>query len=166
MVICGFVSYTNTLIDSKFTEGCAQGQVAKRECRTDLSSFFKEETRESCGGHCCCSVAQSCLTFCCRPHGLQHTRPPCSPLSSGVYSNSCPLTWWCHPVISSSVAPFSFCLQSFLASGFFSNESALCIRWPKYWSFSNSPSNEYSGWLPLLLTCLIFAVQGALKSLL
>ena len=64
MVIRGCVSYTNTLIDSKFTEGCAQGQVAKRECRTDLNFFFKEETRQSWGGSCCCSVARLCLTFC------------------------------------------------------------------------------------------------------
>ena len=64
MVIRVCVSYTNTLIDSKFTEGCAQGQVAKRECRTDLNFFFKEETRQSWGGSCCCSVARLCLTFC------------------------------------------------------------------------------------------------------
>ena len=54
-----------------------------------------------------------------RPHGLQHTRPPCPSTTPGVYSNSCPLSWWCHPTISSSVGPFSFCLQSFPASGSF-----------------------------------------------
>ena len=54
-----------------------------------------------------------------RPHGLQLTRPPCPSPSSGVYSNSCPLNWWCHPTISSSVIPFSSYLQSFPASGFF-----------------------------------------------
>ena len=54
-----------------------------------------------------------------RPHGLQHARAPCSPPTPGVYSNSCPLSWWCHPTISSSVIPFSFCLQSFPASGSF-----------------------------------------------
>ena len=53
------------------------------------------------------------------PHGLQHTRPPCSSPIPGVYSNSCPLSWWCYPTISSSVVPFSFCLQSFPASGSF-----------------------------------------------
>ena len=51
------------------------------------------------------------------PHGLQHARPPCP--TPGVYSNSCPLSQWCHPIISSSVVPFSSCLQSFPASGFF-----------------------------------------------
>ena len=53
------------------------------------------------------------------PHGLQHTRPLCPSPTPGIYSNSCPLSWWCHPTISSSVVPFSSCLQSFLASGSF-----------------------------------------------
>ena len=51
-----------------------------------------------------------------RPHGLQHTRPPCPSPTPGVYSNSCPVSRWCHPTISSSVVPFSSCLQSFPAS--------------------------------------------------
>ena len=50
------------------------------------------------------------------PHGLQYARSPCPSPTSRVYSNSCPLSRWCHPTISSSVIPFSFCLQSFLAS--------------------------------------------------
>ena len=63
------------------------------------------------------SVAQSCPTL--WPHGLQHTRPPCPSPTPRVYSNSCPLSRWCHPSISSSVIPFSSCLQSFPASGSF-----------------------------------------------
>ena len=62
-----------------------------------------------------CSVVSDSL----RPHGLQHTRPPCLSPTSGVYSNSCPLSQWCHPTISSSVVPFSSCLQSSPASGSF-----------------------------------------------
>ena len=54
-----------------------------------------------------------------RPHGLQHARPPCPSPTPRVYSNSCPLRWWSHPAISSSVVPFSSCLQSFPASGSF-----------------------------------------------
>ena len=54
-----------------------------------------------------------------RPHGLQHARLPCPSPISRAYSNSCPLSWWCHPTISSSVIPFSSCLQSFPASGSF-----------------------------------------------
>ena len=54
-----------------------------------------------------------------QPHGLQHTKPPCPWASPRVYSNSCPLSQWCHPTILSSVVPFSSCLQSFPASGSF-----------------------------------------------
>ena len=64
------------------------------------------------------SVIQSCPTLC-NPHGLQHARPPCPSPTPRVYSNSCPLSPWCHPAISSSVIPFSSCLQSFPASGSF-----------------------------------------------
>ena len=72
-------------------------------------------------------------------------RFPCPSLSPPVCSNPCPLSQWCHPTISSSVAPLSSCPQSFPASGSFPNESALHIMWPKYWSFgfSISPSNEF-----------------------
>ena len=81
------------------------------------------------------------------PRGLQHTRLPCPSPSPGACSNSYPLSQWCHPTISSSVIPFSFCLLSFPPSEPFSNEPTLHIRWLKYWgfSFSISPSNEYSG---------------------
>ena len=65
-------------------------------------------------GWICCSVANSL-----RPHGLLHTRLPCPSPSPRACSNSSPLSWWCHPTISSSVVPFSFHLQSFLASGSF-----------------------------------------------
>ena len=55
-----------------------------------------------------------------QPHELQHAGPPCRPSPApGAYSNSCPLSWWCHPTISSSVIPFSSCLQSFPTSGSF-----------------------------------------------
>ena len=60
------------------------------------------------------SVAQPCPTL--RPHELQHARPPCTSPTPWVYPNSCPLSRWCHPTISSSVIPFSSCLQSFPAS--------------------------------------------------
>ena len=63
------------------------------------------------------SVTQSCLIL--LSHELQHTRPPCPWPTPWVYSNSCPLSRWCHPTISSSVVPFSSCIQSFPASGTF-----------------------------------------------
>ena len=112
------------------------------------------------------SLTQSCPTM--RSHGLQHTRLPCASPTPRACSNSYPSNQWCHSTTSSSVIPFSSCLQSFPASGS-SNESVFRIRCSKYWSFcfSISPSNEYSGlisfrtdWLDLL------EVQGILKSLL
>ena len=102
-----------------------------------------------------------------RPHRLQLARLPCPSLSPRACSNSGPLSWWCHPTISSSVIPFSSCLQSFPMSG--SYESALLIRWPKYWSFSFSisPSNEYSGLISFRTDQFdLLAVQGTLKSFL
>ena len=54
-----------------------------------------------------------------RPRGPQHTRTPCPSPTRGIYSNSCPLSQWCHPAISSSIVPFSSCLQSFPTSGSF-----------------------------------------------
>ena len=68
-----------------------------------------------------CSVqfSHSVVSNCLRPHGLQHTRPPCSSPTPGVHPNSCPLNQWCHPTISSSVIPFSSCPQSVPASGSF-----------------------------------------------
>ena len=54
-----------------------------------------------------------------QPHEMQHSRPPCPSSTAGVYPNPCPLSQWCHPTISFSVIPFSFCPQSFPASGSF-----------------------------------------------
>ena len=62
-----------------------------------------------------CSVVSDSLW----PHGLQHARLPCLSPNLGACSNSCPSSWWCHPNITSSVIPFSSCLQSFPASGSF-----------------------------------------------
>ena len=114
------------------------------------------------------SVGQSHgLQHCLWHHGLQHTRVPCSSPSPGVCSNSCPLSQWCHPTISSSVISFSSCLPSFPVSGSFL--VALHIKWPKYWSFSfsTSPSSQYSEWITFRIDWFdLLAVQGTLKSLL
>ena len=103
-----------------------------------------------------------------QPHGPQHGRLPCPSPNPGVYSNSCPLNRWCHPTISSSVIPF-LPPSIFPTIRVFTNESVLCIRWPKYWSFSfsTSPSNEYSGLISFGMDWLdLLAVQETLKSLL
>ena len=103
-----------------------------------------------------------------RARGLQHTRLPCPSPSPGICSDSCPLSQWCHS------NHLTLCHPLLLPSIFpniraFSNESALRIRWPKYWSFnfSISPSNEYSGLISFWIDWLdLLAVQGTLKSLL
>ena len=103
-----------------------------------------------------------------QPHGLQYARPPCPAPTPGACSNSCPSSQWCHPTISSSVI-FSSCLSIFPSISVFSNESVLHIRWPKYWSFSFSisPSNEYSGLISFMMDWLdLLPVQGTLKSFL
>ena len=110
------------------------------------------------------SVTQSCLTL--RPCGLQHARPPCPLPTPGVYSNSCPLSRWGHLIL---CCPLLLPPLIFPSIRVFSNESVLRIRWPKYWrfSFSISPSNEYSGLISFRMDWLdLLAVQGTLKSLL
>ena len=90
-------------------------------------------------------------------HGLQHARFPCPSLSSGICSNSCLVSQWCHPTISSSVAPFSSCPQSFLASGFFPMSQFFASGGQNIGvsaSVSVRPVN-IQGWFPLGLTGLI-----------
>ena len=103
-----------------------------------------------------------------RPHGLQHARPLCPSPTPRVYSNSCPLSQWCHPTIS-SCCPVLLLPSIFPSIRVSSSESFLHIRWPKCWSFSFniSPSNEYSGLISFRIDWLdLLAVQGTLKSLL
>ena len=98
------------------------------------------------------------------PHGLQHTRLPCPSPTPGACSNSCPSSWWCHPTISFSVIPFSSCLQFFPTSGSFPISQLFTSGG---FSFSISPSNEYSGLISFRMDWLdLLAVQGTLKSLL
>ena len=114
-----------------------------------------------------CSVTKSSLTHC-DPKGCSTSRLPWPSLSLWVCSNSCPLSQWYHPTISSSVTHFSSCLQ-------FSQHQDL-FQWvgsshqvSNYWSFSFSisPSNEWSGFISFRIDWFdLFAVQGTLKSLL
>ena len=94
-----------------------------------------------------------------QPQGLQHARLPCPSPTPRACSNSCPLSWWCHPTIS-SCRPLLLLPSTFPSIRVFSNKLALHIRWPKYWSFSFSispPMNiqglfplGMSGWISLL----------------
>ena len=88
---------------------------------------------------CCRSFTQSCLTLY-NPMGWQHTRLPCPSPSPGVCSNLCPLSWWCHPTIT-SLWPLLLLPSLFPSIRVFPIESALRLRWPKYWSDAISPSH-------------------------
>ena len=79
-----------------------------------MASYFKISLSS-----CSVQFSHSVVSHSLRPHGLQHSRPPCPSPTPGVYPNSCPLSRWCHSTISSSVVPFSSCPQSFPASGSF-----------------------------------------------
>ena len=108
-----------------------------------------------------CSVLSDYLW----PHGLQHTRLPCPSPTPGACSNSCPSSQWCHPTTSLSVIPFSSCLQSFPASGFF----------PQSQFFTSGGQNigasalasvlpvNIQGWFPIGLTGLISLQYKALS---
>ena len=101
-----------------------------------------------------------------KPQELQHARPPCPLPTPRTSSNSRPSSWWCHPT-NSSCRPLLLLPSIFPSIRVFSKESVLHIRWPKYWSFSISPSNEYSGLISYRMDWLdLLAVQGTLKSLL
>ena len=104
-----------------------------------------------------------------RPHESQHARPPCPSPTPGVHSNSHPSSRWCHPSISSSCRPLLLLPPIPPSIRVFSNESTLCMRWPKFWNFSFSiiPSKEIPGLISFRMDWLhLLAVQGTLKSLL
>ena len=112
-----------------------------------------------------CSVMSNSL----RPNEPQHSRPPCPSPTPEVHLNPCPSSQWCHPTISSFSRPLLLLPSIFPSIRVFSNESALHIRWPKYWSFSFSicPSKEHPGLISFRMDWLdLLAVQGTLNSLL
>ena len=110
-------------------------------------------------GCCCCSAAQQLLLFvsdCLWPHGLQHARLPCPSLSLRVCSDPCPLSQWCHPTISPSVAPFFTFPQSFSASGSF----------PMIWLFasgSQSIGASHAFFSPDIYICIYIYLHSFLK---
>ena len=111
--------------------------------------------------------SHSVLSNSLKTHGLQHARPPCPSPTPRLYSNSYPLSRWCHPTISSSVVLFSSRLQSFPASGLFKWVSSLHqVAKVLSFSFNISPSNEHSGLISFRMDWLdLLAVQGIPKSL-
>ena len=114
-------------------------------------SLYSRASLTTYGKGCCCSVAKSCPTL------LSHGRPHASlsSLSSRVCPNSCPVSQRCCLTILSSISPFSFCLQSFLASESFQRSWLFALGGQKCFSLSISPSNEYSGLISFRIDCLI-----------
>ena len=110
-------------------------------------------------------VSRSVVSDSLWPHELQLSRPPCPSPTPRVYSDSCPLSRWCHPAISSSSHPRPLLLLPPIPHSIrvFSNDSTLHVRWPKYWSFSFSisPSNEHPGLISLEWTgCISLQSKG------
>ena len=99
------------------------------------------------------------------PHGLQHARLSCPSLSPGVSLNSCPVSWWCHPTISSSFSPFSSCLQSFPGSGSF----PVSRLFPSGGQSTGAPASlsvlpmNIQDWFPWGLTSLISLLSKGLS---
>ena len=121
-----------------------------------LSIFFIDT-------HCCCSVARLWLTLCdpmdCSTPGF----PPCPSLSPGVCSNSCPLSQWCHPTISSSVVSFSSCPQSFPGSGSFPVSRLFASGGQSIGSSASVFPMNIESWFPLGLTGLISLLSKGLS---
>ena len=97
------------------------------------------------------------------PHGLQHTRPPYPTPTPGVYPNSCSLSQWWHPTISSSVVPFSSCLKSFPASGSFLMSQFFSSGGPSIGASASVLPMNIQGWFPFGWTGLISLVPKGLS---
>ena len=111
-----------------------------------------------------CSVVSNSL----QPHGLQHARPRCPSPTPEVYPNSHPLSWWCHSTISSSVVPFSSCLQSFPASGSFPLSQFFTSGGQRIGASASAsvlPMN-IQDWFPVRLTGLISLLSKGLSRVL
>ena len=103
------------------------------------------------GGRFCQPVVQSLVSNSLWPHGLQHPKLPCPSLSLGAWWNLCPLRWWCHPTMLSSVTPFSTCPQSFPASGSFQMSHLFASGGQSVGASSASASASLEPWNSLLV---------------
>ena len=118
MFIIGETLLNSIAYDIILTQNCSTSECVS----TILKTLFKELSGEQNRHHLLrfsVQFSRSVMSDSLRPHELQHTRPPCPSPTPGVHPNPCPLSQWCHPTISSSVVPFSSCLQPFPASGSF-----------------------------------------------
>ena len=107
--------------------------------------------------------SRSVMSNALRPHGLQHTRLPCSSLSSRACSYSCPFSQWWHPTILYCVIPFSSCLQSFPASGIFPVSQLLASGGPSIGAAASVLPMNIQGWFPLEWTGWISLLSKGLS---
>ena len=131
---------------------------------SSLFSHWDSKRASLCLSLCLCPSRQlslvkfshSVVSDSLQPHELQHTRPPCPSPAPRVHPNSCLLSRWCHPAISSSVIPFSSCPNPS------QHQSLLRIRWPKNWSFSFSisPSKELEKKMATHSSVLAWRIPG------
>ena len=127
--------YNFFLIEKHFTHVVKHQDVSGKKYK--FTAFYSRSKKSV-------QISGSVVSDPLRPHGLQHARPPSPSPTPGVYSKSSPLSRWCHPTISSSVVPFSSCLQSFPASGSFPTRQFFASGGQSTsFSFSISPSNEW-----------------------
>ena len=129
------------------------GSSGKREWELKINKSINKKQEVTIGN--LLLFSHSVLTDSSRPHGLKHTRLPSPSPSRGVYLKSCPLNWWYHPTISSSVIPFSSCLQSFPASGSFSMNQFFASSDLSIGASASVLSMTIHCWFPLGLTDLI-----------
>ena len=136
------------------------------ELRTNLTPLCTSPILSSLF-YCLIQFSHSVMSDSLRLHGLQHAKPPCPSPAPRVHPNSCPLSWWCHPTVSSSVVPFSSCPQSFPASGslqmsqlFTSGGQSIGVS-----PLASVLPKNTQDWSPLEWTGWI-SLQGTLKSLL
>ena len=132
----------------------APGDVTDWLCYQELPSLALGEGLVSFVYHLApayCSVTQSCPALC-DPHGLPQIRLLCPPLSPGVCSDSCPLSWWYYPTILSSVTPFSSCPQFFLASWSFPMSQLFASDGQRIEASASVLPMNIQGWVPLGLT--------------
>ena len=138
-----------------------------------LMTYLKlSKIKMELGSHCRCGFrhiptsvqfSHSVMSNCLRPHGLQHARPPWPSPTPGVYSNSCPLSQWCYPTISSSVIPFFSCPQSFPASGSFPMSQLFISSGQSIGVSASVLPMNFLGWFPLRWTGLISLLSRGLS---
>ena len=119
---CIPVGITQYYLGSPGTEGLSYWFISSLSEWSTKDVIWRENLKKKISNcNKCCSVqfSPSVVSDSLRPQEPQHTRPPCPSPTPRVHPNPCPLSWWCHPTISSSVVPFSPCPQSFPASGSF-----------------------------------------------